>query len=831
MKKIFSKILIAILILGFLFAPVTPKIDTQNHFGLAKNETRAEKTFTKIKGQGSYTVTNSSDTSSSGSITGTTEGYPDGTYNGVFWIASIGDNASYTITIKDNKITSGTWTAPGKVTSGDTWVGNYYYNTPIIDTNGQAGNGIIPNSSLENTNTGSFFNCNIVNPVQCVVAVLYGVIWVPISWITQLSAQVLDFFIFYSLQGSSYETKFVESGWAIIRDISNLFFIVALLYVAGKTVLGLNASNNKKVITMVIMMALLINFSLFISKVVIDASNILARVFYNSIENVNQNNQTNVSGEEDEKQLTVGLVKTFNPQSLFIASGITNINNHTTVFVILLLISGALMVYMVITFLSIAFLFVGRVVGLWILMIFAPLAFASYTMPSFKIPKFGNQEWWSSLFNLSFTAPIFIFFLYLIISFGDAFKIVTYGENGDVFSTGVANGDVDQMRTYLSVIVPFALVYVLLKQAKETTTKMAGDIAQGVNTAGKALVGATVGLAAAGTAMAGRKIIGQTLAKASRGETLSQRTDYGNMNQLQIGLSKAGKFFNLHKAYGDTMNIKTKTIDSGLGGMVNKSQKSIKEVAHAKHEINDAKKAAGVEGIEDGRLSAVERATVLEKFTKSKKSEIEKDIKEGKVAGLDSQSEYETKNRNIVLEAIRTDAASLTNGNAKLNSSGVAELTDQGRKNAESKLDSDYNKNVIQANTEKVAKEKYEHFEKEAKQSISIKESVMSKSTSGSYDIRNFNPVADKKSSLMNKVALFYLASIASSLRSGLKSTDMNPGKGQGDILKDLSSTVTSALKGIKIDIKSGGGGGGGHDSHGGGHDDHGGGHGGGGHH
>ncbi len=104
----------------------------------------------------------------------------------------------------------------------------------------------------------------------------------------------------------------------------------------------------------------------------------------------------------------------------------------------------------------------------------------------------------------------------------------------------------------------------------------------------------------------------------------------------------------------------------------------------------------------------------------------------------------------------------------------------------------------------------------------------------GSFDIRG---LADAKFNngkgllgSFSKNSVFLAATIAAGLRMGLKNIgDVNTGKPQKDFTKDLSNVITSALKGIKLDIKSSGGGGGGHDSHGGGgHDDHGGGHGGG---
>ena len=99
----------------------------------------------------------------------------------------------------------------------------------------------------------------------------------------RLLEDFLIFFVYYFTNSSSYDNEFVEKGWGAVRDVANIFFILMLLYVAIKTVLSLNVTDNKRLVGVIIIVALLINFSLFTTKVVIDASNILAKIFYNNI--------------------------------------------------------------------------------------------------------------------------------------------------------------------------------------------------------------------------------------------------------------------------------------------------------------------------------------------------------------------------------------------------------------------------------------------------------------------------------------------------------------------------------------------------------------------
>src|SRR3989338_9582262 len=284
----------------------------------------------------------------------------------------------------------------------------------------------------------------------CIAQVTY-IVWSVSALIARLAAHILDFFIYYATNSSSYKNDFVEQAWGAVRDVANIFFIIALLYVALKTILGLNVTDNKKLISAVILVALIINFSLFTTKVVIDASNILAKVFYNNIiskdasaPKVNGEFQDSEAGVEGEKSISVGLVKQFNPQDII--GGTDKIIANLGLFIFITLLSIAMMGFMIYIFLSVALLFVARVVSLWISMIFSPIAFASYTVP-FNIPGFGHKEWWDDLLKNAFLAPFFIFFLYVIIMFGDFLSLIGYDTQ-----------DPDIIQKAMKTIIPFAVI-------------------------------------------------------------------------------------------------------------------------------------------------------------------------------------------------------------------------------------------------------------------------------------------------------------------------------------------------------------------------------------
>src|SRR3989344_4705172 len=76
---------------------------------------------------------------------------------------------------------------------------------------------------------------------------------------------------------------FVQLGWSITRDVANLFFVFFLLWVAIATIFNFEAYSARRTLTRLIAAALLINFSLPIGNFVIQTSNAIAGVFYDSL--------------------------------------------------------------------------------------------------------------------------------------------------------------------------------------------------------------------------------------------------------------------------------------------------------------------------------------------------------------------------------------------------------------------------------------------------------------------------------------------------------------------------------------------------------------------
>ena len=339
---------------------------------------------------------------------------------------------------------------------------------------------------------GSLYGC---------VAGLFYIVFSLVAMLAHLAAIILDFFVYYSTNSTSYTSGFVTEGWKAIRDVANIFFIIALLYVAIKTILSLNVTNNKKLIGTIVIVALLINFSLFFTQVIIDGSNILAKVFYNNIDSKYENKKP-ATGNAGEKSVSVGLVNKFNPE-LMISQKQYDETGGTTTYIFVTFILTAILLYTTYIFFVVSLLFVSRVASLWISMVFSPIAFASYTLP-FDIPGLGHKEWWSELLKNAFLAPIFIFFLYIIIMFaGFLNKIVIYPAGTDIF------------QKMMAIIIPFIIIFILLMKSKDIAVKYSGEMGKAFQKAGAMIGGAAVGVGLGATALAGRYTLGRAATAAA----------------------------------------------------------------------------------------------------------------------------------------------------------------------------------------------------------------------------------------------------------------------------------------------------------------------------
>ncbi len=267
----------------------------------------------------------------------------------------------------------------------------------------------------------------------CIGVVVY-VFTVPImTAFAYIGANIFSIAVALSLNSNAYALDFLTSSWAVVRDLANMAFIFILVYLAVTIIFSAENSNTMKVLAATIIMALLINFSFFLTRVVIDGGNILAVQFYNAATK-DSPTLTSTTGiptalaggaATNTKDLTSTIMQSLGVQGLLgqvsfqvasqQGSGFTQFLVNLIMIVLIYISVAAIMAMLAFAFLTVGFKFVMRIVALWFLIIAAPAAFAARSLLLTKGPAGGWwKKWMENLLQFSFYPAIFLFMFMLM---------------------------------------------------------------------------------------------------------------------------------------------------------------------------------------------------------------------------------------------------------------------------------------------------------------------------------------------------------------------------------------------------------------------------------
>ncbi len=443
----------------------------------------------------------------------------------------------------------------------------------------------------------------------CILKLFYLIFYRLPSFILYLGALFFNSLVSMGINSElTSKSLFIPAAWAVVRDLSNIFFILILLYVAIKTILGLAGHDGKKMIATVILMALLINFSMFFTKVIIDSSNILALIFYNKVDVQTSVNKVNrpydpVNKNGSDKDISGGMYKNFDPTTALnegffkkartiTVAGVSQENDRVplSTMIGIILVAAAIMLFASYCFFVAGLSFLGRLVELWVLIIFSPFAFMSFTIPLLgKVEYLGWDAWLKRLLATAFMAPIFMFFIYLI------FILI---KKGQIFGDLVNNTGF--MQTLLGLAIPALIILMLLYHATKFAKKGGGVIGGALITGAKIVGGLAVGVATGGAALLGTQSLGRIGMGVANSDDRRRRAAEG----LDAAGNKISKF----------AQMRAQTALS-MGNYVGKKsydvrQTGIGKFAESKSGIKFADKGLGVLGtktFKEGRKGQIER--------------------------------------------------------------------------------------------------------------------------------------------------------------------------------------------------------------------------------
>lgn len=388
-------------------------------------------------------------------------------------------------------------------------------------------NGTIYTDSGGEAQPSTDSGCGILNPLACIMPALAMVAYLVLglfSLLLWLAGHLLEEVLKITIINFSSNIEGMHGiniAWRTVRDLVNMLFIFILVYEGIKIIISRSSvSNAGKIISGIVITAILINFSVFFTKIIIDASNITTIGFYTSIQNANGNNSngnipTGISGAYAN---ALKITEFFKPESL--SNFKTEKNGDDKSLVIVGIMGSILFLILSFVFISMSALFLIRYIVLIVLLMFSPFGFIGWGIPKLQ----GLQSrWWTTLTGQALFGPIF-----MILTWINLTLLSNGGFTGldNMSYTGlVLKGDSSSIGLIINFAIIISLTILSLTLSKgyaNRGSELIGDLTN-------RLTSFTGGAVLGGTASLGRNTVGRIGDKLSQNETLKRRAAEGGV--------------------------------------------------------------------------------------------------------------------------------------------------------------------------------------------------------------------------------------------------------------------------------------------------------------
>lgn len=357
------------------------------------------------------------------------------------------------------------------------------------------------------------------------------------NFITWLAGTSLNLVVDYTVVNMSQNLEAsgaITDTWKVVRDLANIGFIFILLYAAIRTILGVGDNNQRLIVSMVVV-AVLVNFSLFFTKFIIDVSNIVAILFYDALAPGSLMGTAGIKGSGGISNSITGLLKL---QTLMQVDDLTNTFNGTQTIIVGVMGTIMSLIAAFVLF-AVTLLFVIRFVVLIFVLILSPLMFVSMVLP--KTQEYATQ-WWDALIGQSIFAPIYFLMTFIVIKVGTAL----FSSNLPLSNTflGVVNDDgtvkAGDATLFMNFVIIIALLIASLTISKQWASKGGGQMGKIVSGATGFAGGVTLGIAG----RVGRNTFGRFGATVGDSDRLKEAAAKGSITARMAltagrGVSKA----------------------------------------------------------------------------------------------------------------------------------------------------------------------------------------------------------------------------------------------------------------------------------------------------
>lgn len=452
-----------------------------------------------------------------------------------------------------------------------------------------------------------------------------------VMWCIGLFGKLFLLFIKLVIWAGSFDTfvdaRPVDVGWGVVRDLSNMFFILILLIIAFATILRIESYSYKRLLPSLVIFAVLINFSKTITGLFIDLGQVFMMMFMNAFGDTAESNFLVMVGYGDMMSLDQAKLAKAAQQGGQIPTNVGDLLLGATLALVFLVIASFIT-------LIIAIFLLWRIINLWVLIILSPIAFFCYVIPNGR--KYAGK-WWQELGTHVATGPVLAFFLWiaLVVAGNPSGLPELEGVSKDPIAGNSLAGSLSFSARFITAI---GLLVVGMKVAQEF-----GGVAGNIAGWGSNKLGGMAKIAALGAVpwMAGRpwRVVGGDRLKRmwegmKRGPSLFERGLFGGR-----AAAMSGKVGAKHGMIGRIGKFWTGMSGEAIGEMTERDEAALKEKAALRRagvraKVYDEKDA--LEQVKQGQAS--EKAEEMKKqnlTVPELKANIEATLKKGTLGDND----------------------------------------------------------------------------------------------------------------------------------------------------------------------------------------------------
>ncbi len=339
--------------------------------------------------------------------------------------------------------------------------------------------------------------------ILLITSLLYNIVQLLLTFDSTLTTMMIQF----AQYNNFVLANPVTTGWPLVRDVCNMFFILVLLIVAFATIIGYEPFDYKKTVPKLLLMSVLINFSKTLVGLMIDFSQVVMLTFVNGFRAAAFGNVMNAFGMTD----FLSVIKNTNAQP-------TVVDNSALMISLLFAVGMLSVLAMMLLIMSIYFLV--RIILLWILLILSPLAFFAWALPD-KIQKALDPltgKWWKQLAALLSGGPIVAFFMWLTFAMVQNSGTAGVAAREQIYVAGASDSNIGVTSSPMGApdrMTTFMVATIMLLLGLKTAVDVSGEAAPELGKLAKKIqsTGGPVGWAAKlgyragrGTARAGARV-------------------------------------------------------------------------------------------------------------------------------------------------------------------------------------------------------------------------------------------------------------------------------------------------------------------------------------